>query len=186
MKNSKNSINSTFNLTGIFRTFTYIPYSGLFAILDNLGKKIYLGYSQDVLLALMSNKRKIDLCLHDTKELLGKELDYYVLESCSDEEHPLRFNYWLDKYKQLGYIDCRNYKPISYAFCTTVRNFPHPQSSPKIFLELVSKNRQKRILLGVFDTRNSSKNFIAKNYSKGIYKIIRATNKLTKIALLSN
>jgi len=145
--------------------------SCILGLVNSRNKRVYLVRSTD---ALTTAARVLRLAKsrNNSYKLLRKEykqLDVVILETVTDAnsvEARLRYKYWYDYYKHLGYTFYKEYQPVEYT--------PKIYSNDEYLLEvrLVSKGRSE-VLVGVFNTLDLANQFIAQYYPSGvpIYKI---------------
>ena len=139
----------------------------ILALDNSRNKRVLLIRSRDALASLArvmkmikSRNKKYRLLARDYKKI-----EVRVLETSSDR---LRYQYWVDQYRSMGYSFYREYKAIQY----TPKIVPNEEYLLEVYLV---SNGYSEVLVGVFDSLDKAQEFIARTYPEGvpIYEIIK-------------
>lgn len=147
----------------------------ILALENTKNKRVLLIRSNDALVSL-GRVLKLTKSRNKKYRLLNRDyrkLEVVILETGNSR---LRFQYWVDHYKSLGYSFYSEYKAIQYT-PKIVSNDDY-----KLEVHLVSKSRSE-VIVGVFNTLQEAEDFIATHYPKGkpIYNIIMQQSESSKL-----
>lgn len=144
--------------------------SGVFALVNEQDKKVYVAYSSCFLVSIArllhdikDNSGSIAI---DTLQALKKDihlLQYVSLEITTLDRHEqmLRQVYWLERYKTLGYSSYRKeYVGVQYKVKVELHD------NGLLHVYLVSK-RYKKLLVGTFSSVTECDQFVEKHYPEG-------------------
>jgi hypothetical protein len=161
----------------LYPTLTNLSKPGIWAIVNERDRIVYLSQSNNVLSAVSRNISSIHDKSHSTRRLIRDKslLSFVFLEEVATEtDRKLRLNYWIDNYRNRGYTFYRKkngeclYTPK--VFITT--DF-------KVHVTLVNK-RNDKLVVGVFNTIQEANQFVESNYPNTFYSITYSNNTLTK------
>jgi hypothetical protein len=162
----------------LYRTLNDLSTPGIWAIVNERDRLVYLSQSNNVLASMSRNIDMIHNKSHSCRKLLRDKslLSFVVLEEVSSTEtdRKLRLNYWINHYRNKGYTLYRKHNgEATY----TPKLFV--TKDYKVHVTLVNK-RNDKLVVGVFDKMNDATQFITTYYSNIFYTITYSDNILTK------
>lgn len=160
----------------LYKKLLAVPPHGMWALISNSAKKIYISYNSDMLLAIAQHIKLLNRREHPIKAMLKnkKSLKLIILDTAKLDEHTakLHLNYWIDKYKKMGYKSYRN-PLLTYKVTYDVMG-------DKLVVQLVT-SRSRKIVVGVFRDLFKAYEFIETYYEgKDVIFPVYANNKLTR------
>ena len=187
---------------------TLLEYSGYYCIygfISSSDKKIYLGYTSDLLSAATRHIKQSKDGLHNCKALQSHiaSTELVIIESFNaSTSHinylmPLRLSYWIHRYEKEGYSILNNKgKSRGTPYRIRVNIVPnvfgpseqdkvnHTRSDSTYLFEvrLASPSYNADLIVGVFDKRADTDSFVSRYYPdiNFIETIVIANNDLTK------
>lgn len=158
----------------------HLPSTCIYGFINEYDKKIYIGFSCDLLLALYRNLKDIKYSNHPCKKDF-KKLKLIIIETLDNKLNSrIRYQYWVNKYSNMGYKNYRNFKASSYKVRVDVlRDFRMTYDRRFLFYVKLRTRHGKEFIVGVFDKVEDAELFVTLNYTS-IDDIIYAGNKLTK------
>jgi hypothetical protein len=158
-----------------------LPQSGVYALIDDVNKRIYVDASYDVtgsLVRLAKAIRDRESWCRNLSNDIGK-LRFVVLEKdIPRNKLKLRLNYWYDRYQAEGYDAYhRKGKRVSYRVIVDAWMSPHHQLLVNVLL--VNKRGDKTVV-GVFHTLEEADAFRMRNYADGVYDVVYDDGTLSK------
>lgn len=137
--------------------------SGIGCLINEVDKKVYIFYSECLMDALVRNVRQIKSNGHKNKDLVSHKgkLSYFTIEYTEPKNLKLRYIYWVEKYKSMGYSMYRNYTPIRlYAKAA------YSKDLKSIEVRIYNK-RYEWFVVGVFNTAKEADEWMAQTYPGG-------------------
>lgn len=161
-----------------FKELYNLPEQCIYAFLNKRDKKIYIGWTKNLISAIQQNINLMKYSNHPCKSDISI-LDFEVLENIvTESDLRIRCEHYSNKYSNEGWTLYRNYCAIAYKVIIDV--FISSNSlSVKSCVKLQSKRRGE-LIVGIFETVSDAEVFVTDNYSNGVANIIYADNKLTK------
>lgn len=155
-----------------------LPISGLFAILNDIDKKVYVLYTCNIYVAM----GKLLTSIKDGSSPLSqdvKKLELVVIETMEGDIKVLRakYDYWLSHYKTMGYSNYRNYQDIAkYKL-----RIQYTKINDEIIhvVYLVSR-KSKKHLLAAFRTAQEADSWVLESFPNNTYYFKYADNALTQ------
>lgn len=155
------------------RNLNNLSNSGLFALISDFDRKVYLGYSRNVLEALKRIVSELDGDLNYLKKDFPN-LRFVFLEKLEDEKlMKIFYRHYISYYRSQGYMSYRNFIPIKLKVKVEITN------DYKIHVYLVCSNNTKT-LVGIFDNIQESDSFVSDYYSGDVKTIVYSNNLLTR------
>lgn len=148
--------------------------SGIFGIVNNRNKSIYIGYSLSMLESINRNlsqiRDQVHTCVpHTTK--VGN-LQVLIIETCTKDQLKLKQSYWISEYRNKGYKIYNTRKPLTYRTRIVI------DEDYKVLVQLVNLSKDS-FVIGVFNKVQEAVDF-TNEVKKNIPIIpIYATNELT-------
>lgn len=161
-----------------------LPEQCIYGLINNQDKKIFIGYTKDLVTALNRIGKDIKSSNHVCKEDLNK-LELIILEIINNESDlKLKYQFYYNKYSNMGFLHYRKYKAVgSYKLRIKVLNdIPEDlRSSISIYVKL-HYGRSKELIVGIFDSVEECYAFVDEFYpdKNKVVNIIYSSNKLTK------
>lgn len=150
--------------------------SGLFALINDFDRKVYVGYSRNILDALKRIVSDLNDNLKTHKNIKEDftKLRLVVLEKMTDVRlMKILYNNYIEHYRNIGYTSYRNVIPIKLRVRIEIT------LDYKILVHLVCNNKTK-IVVGVFDKMKEADSFVADFYTDRKIKLVYANNALTR------
>lgn len=176
----------TYNSNSLVTHLLNLPIAGLFALIDENNKRVYLVHSSNIRGALNRIIDDLHYKINLPQELIENRfnLKLEVLEEQFDRRTRLgRYSYYVDKYRNNGYTILReDYIPLQYKLDIQIRDYHDlvGRNNKRVFVELVSKGRQ-RIVVGIFRTMKEANKFIKETYGDSKYLTpVYANNRATR------
>lgn len=161
----------------LYRTLNDLSKPGIWAIVNERDRVVYLSQSNNILSSMSRNIDMIHDKSHPCRKLLRDKslLSFVLLEELHTETNrKLRLNYWINHYRNKGYTLYRRHNgEVSYTPKVFVTK------DYKIHVTLVNK-RNDKLIVGVFDKMDDATQFITTYYSNTFYNITYSDNILTK------
>lgn len=158
-----------------------LSIAGVFALYNDKDKKVYIGTSNCCLLAISQLLKNFKDKVVPIRELYQdrKKLEVSILETIDDKiQRDVRYNYWCDYYRNLGYSLYREHKGTTYTVRLTIENIE--TEIYRVLVQLVN-TRKDKIVVGVFSTVDEAQEFIKLNYEGKDYIVpVYSDNSLTK------
>lgn len=186
---------------------TLLDYSGYYCIygfIDVPNKKVYLGYTKDLLNAATRHITQSKKGLHNCKKLQSsmEKMDLIVIETFDSKTDfinylmPLRLNYWIRRYQEEGYTIVNNKgKSRGTPYRIRINIIPNvfsmseqdainhfrTDSSFLFEVRLASPSYNADLIVGVFDKKMDTDGFVSRYYPdhRNIETIVVAENDLT-------
>lgn len=163
-----------------FQELYNLPEKCIYAFLNQKDKKIYIGFTKNLLQALERNLYYMKYSNHPCKNDIAN-LELIVLENIvTDLDLRLRYEYYSNKYSNEGWRLYRNYKAIDYKVSIDVINIAISNGMPSIKCCVKLRRRgSNELIVGIFNSVSEAELFVSDKYSNGVSNIIYADNKLT-------
>lgn len=158
-----------------------IPEMCIYGFINETDKKIFIGYTTDIVTALNRNLKEMKYSNHPCKDDFDKLKVINIETLKSRQDAKIRYQYWVKQYSNQGYRMYRKYKAVDYKVRIEVlRDFrvKPPTSAYLLYVKLLDR-RYKSITVGVFDQVSEADDFVANNYAQ-VDKIVYSDNQLTK------
>ena len=154
-------------------TLNKLAVRGVYALINETDKRIYISYSTYVLGAVARLLRELKDGAHPSDQLCQDldKLEVHILER--SENLKLRATFYAKEYEKRGY---ELYRPVKYVQYKVKRRY----KQGKVFVELVTNSYNRSVVVGVFEKMGAAKHFIETYYTGDIYRIIYANNELTR------
>lgn len=168
----------------LFTQLISLPEKCIYAFFNHEDKKVYVGYSSNILRSLYSNFNGIKYS--NMKDDINK-LSFSVLEEVVDTDRlRIRYQFWSDHYSNIGYGLYRNYKAVGYKARIDVQEEPGKGklANYKFIVKLISRG-YRELIVGIFDDLSEANKFISLHYSN-VNDIIYSDNELTNNYLRRN
>lgn len=151
--------------------------AGLYAVIDENTKQVYVGHTKNVLKAFAEHIEDIKLGRHMCFKTL--ELEFRLLETVSGvKSRRIKCTEWSTKFIKEGYKLVNKRPPVQYKIYTKIENTL--EFGYLLVVQLVNR-RNEKITVGVFNKNEYAENFIKKYYSETpICKIVYSGNSLTR------
>lgn len=158
----------------------HLPDMCIYGFINEDDKKIYIGHTYDLLLALHRNLKEIKYSNHPCKRDL-KKLKFIIIETLNTRKKShIRHQYWINDYSNKGYRLYRRYKACSFKLrIDLLADFRYQGYAKYLFYVKLLTKRYKELTVGVFDNIKETESFVSDNY-KSIDNIIYSDNALTK------
>ena len=155
-----------------------LPISGLFAILNDIDKKVYVLYTCNIYVSI----GKLLTAIKDGSSSLSNDvgkLELVVVETLEGDVKTLRakYDYWLSHYKALGYSNYRNYENIAKYKLRIQYTKLDDQIVHAVYL--VSR-KSKKYLLAAFHTAQEADTWVSESFPSNTYYFKYADNALTQ------
>ena len=165
-------------LNNLVKQLSLLPTQCIYAFLNESEKTIYIGYTSNVLIA-------VNRVLNEFKNQLPADLDKLELKILEEvkEDYNLRvrFDYWSRVYSKFGWSLYRTFKPMRYKLRIDImRDYRPGKKASYLFVVNLVSRRNRKLTVGVFDSRTECDEFVNINYGSGIDKIVYCENELTK------
>lgn len=157
-----------------------LPSMCIYALINQPEKKIYLGFTTNIVTALGRITKDIK---YSNEEL--NNLPFVIIESPKDRINLYaRFNYWYNYYSNKGYLFYNKNKPklpIYKVRIDLMSDFRLKyETSALCYVKLVTRG-YKELIVGIFKDYETAQEWTALNYSNGeVNKIVYSNNDLTK------
>ena len=168
----------------LFKSMYKTPQGGIYSLVCEKSKMIYISYSKDIITSLARLVRDIysgNIIYKQLKKDASK-LEFYRLENINNCDTfidvQLKLDYFIQEYKQQGYsLYNSKYKLQQFKIKIEISD-----DMKLIYVKLVSKGN-KKIICGVFDKIWDAEEFATVFETMDIVKPTYAINNLTKIFL---
>lgn len=159
------------------KDLTELNTPGVYALINNKDKRIFITQSNNILSSVSRNIAQIRDKSHSCRPLLRNlpNLELLVLEhESSPKNRKIRLSYWMTIYKTKGYELYNPSTPVSYKVQARIT------SDYFVHVLLINK-RNDKLVVGVFNTMSEAESFISQNYpNQSINNVIYSSNDLTK------
>ena len=158
------------------KSLTNLSCPGVWAFVNESDKKIFISYSENILSAVSRNISELLSASHSCRSLVSdfSKLDLLVLEKVSKAETKVKAGRYKENYKADGWQLYNTSIPVQYSVKTTISN------DCKIQVYLINRRKDK-IVVGVFDSKQESDQFIQTHYPNNIVtSIVYSQNSLSK------
>jgi len=166
-----------------------LPDCCIYGLINKADKKIYIGYSYDILSALSRNIKDFKYSNHPAKADFDK-LEFIILETVKDRSSiRFRYAYWYESYKSMGYSFYRDYKGSKFRVKIDVgMDFRSEGGTTYLVYVKLVNSRYKEFIVGVFSGIQGAKEFVRNKYQdKNIVTSIEyASNDLTRLYVKRN
>ena len=150
--------------------------SGVWGLINESDNRIFISYSENILSAVSRNISHLKHASHSCRNLVSdfSKLELIVLERVSTPELKVKAGKYKEDYKAKGWQLYNTSIPVHYSVKTTI------SKDCKIQVFLVNK-RNDKLVVGVFDSKQESDNFIQTHYPNNIVtSITYSQNSLSK------
>lgn len=165
----------------MLREIIDLPDQCIYGLINNQDKKIFIGYTKDLVTALNRIGKDIKYSNHILKNDINK-LELIIIETINNEDLlRSRYQFWYNKYSNMGFLHYRKYKAMGfYKLFIDVLMVNHIHV-PKVYVKL-RWGRSKELTVGIFDSVEECDAFINEFYpnKNNIASIIYSSNILTK------
>lgn len=154
----------------------HLPKMSVYGFINLETKKIFIGYSRNTIQAI---------CRQIKNPLLKgdlKKVSFIIIETIDDPINlRVRYEYWVNEYRNLGFIMYRQHNAITYKAQIGVMDDISSLVNGKLqFTVKLRSRRRKELIVGVFETLEEANGFIELNYPNGVVnRVIYADNTLT-------
>lgn len=169
-------------LQNLFKIMLNTPSKGIYCLINHRNKRVYLKYSQNICMSL--SRVLADIRSKNTiyKQLIKdvKKLQFLYLEDININEDDLslhlKLDFYVQKYMDLGYSLYNNkHKLARFKVAIEVT-----EDLKSVHVVLTSRNRKKRIVVGVFDKMYDAEEFAASFDAMDVIRPIYAVNELSR------
>lgn len=163
-----------------FQELYNLPERCIYAFLNKKDKKIYIGFTKNLLSALQRNLYLMKYSNHPCKNDVSK-IEFEILEYIvTDSDLKLRYEYYSNKYSNDGWGLYRDYKAIDYKVSIDLIDTNVVGGMPSIKC-CVKLRRQgySELIVGIFNSVSDAEVFVSDKYSNGVFNIIYCDNQLT-------
>jgi hypothetical protein len=167
---------------GLFNEFLNLKRCGIFALVNNEDKKVYITFSKEICSSFARIIREIHEKTCSYKQLIddAQKLSYIFIENINYEDTKLdihlKMEYFIQQYKHLGYTMYNDkHKPAKFKVVIDVHN-----DIKRIHVCLMSKSYRRSITVGVFDKMWDAEEFAVLFDSMDIIIPVYSSNKLTR------
>ena len=155
--------------------------SGIFGIVNNRNKSIYIGYSHSMLESINRNlsqiKDQVHTCIPHTSKV--NNLQVLIIETCTKDQLKLKQSYWISEYRNKGYKIYNTRKPLTYRTRIVI------DEDYKVLVQLVNLSKDS-FVIGVFNKVQEAVDFTNEVKKTTPIVPIYATNDLTKQYLIDH
>lgn len=140
----------------------------VYGIVNKKDNKIYIGYTHNVLEALSRNVMEINLGSHICSQDKN-DLEFIILETCNKDNLRIRYNYWVQKYKDTDTLLYKNEKIVTYSLHIDLGKDFRSRIGDKwlLYLKLRTVSHTERII-GVFTNKMDLDKFVSINYPNNV------------------
>lgn len=149
--------------------------SGIWGLVNEADRKIYLSYSNNILSSISRNISDLKSRCHSCRDLnndLSKLSIIIVERNTPSSQLKLSLSNWMDNYRNNNYGLYREFIPVSYKLRKVV-------SKDYLVHVLLVNSRNDKIVVGIFDKMDLADQFINTHYKDNITKVIYSDNQLT-------
>lgn len=160
-------------MTNLFETLKQTAQAGVFALINNADKSLYINFSSNISRSLVN-------LLYSN--LMIPEFEFKLLEVVTENSNLRpRCQFYKDQYSNLDYTILNPKKVCNLKLrIEPIDDFRSKGSSKFLFKVSVVSGSYKEIVVGIFDLYSDVELFCAQKYSNGkIYSIIESSNELT-------
>lgn len=165
-----------------FKDFLDIPQSGVYALINETDRKIYITYSNYIFGSLSRIIRELKNDMFVPKELVDNvdDLEFRVLEQCWDlPNQKLRATFYMREFKKAGYTLFKEVKFVEYTVRKTVGADWRKIYKNLVYVQLVA-NCNAKLTVAVFPKMEQAEEFIKKYYENGVNRIVYGENQLSR------